>query len=195
MWSRRGSKILSRCGMDGSHMQVSVQSGLNWNYNWNWAWQFHLTHYILQIAKLRFCITSTNGNCHLIFKICGLNFTCKPNFDWQKKIFCHLGQGTRDVKTCLWFRKHNFWYQSGSSNFAGNFCQNDLSNCSNSFYIVLPKAMDWLRAKSSHQQYKPPKHSASYNAPSNWEHKKKDRRPCSKVCLTSVILLYYISVN
>ena len=55
---------------------------------------------------------------------------------------------SRVVKTCLWFRKHNFWYTCGSSNFAGNFCQNALSNCSNSFYIfLLPKPMDRLRAK------------------------------------------------
>ena len=29
----------------------------------------------------------------------------------------------RAVKTCLWFRKHNFWSQCGSSKYAGNFAK------------------------------------------------------------------------
>ena len=32
----------------------------------------------------------------------------------------------RVVKTCLWFRKHNFWSQCGSSKYAGNFAKTPL---------------------------------------------------------------------
>ena len=69
----------------------------------------------------------------------------------------------RVVKTCLWFRKHNFWYRHGSS----KFCQNAFSNwLINTLYICfLPKITDWLSSRVKTTVVRNPlTFSASYNA-------------------------------